>query len=101
MRLSLGPSRRTALQGFADIRFIRGQNLFPDSASSASQRLCGRNWFIGLKRELGLAAEYAWRAVVREDLADAGGEVLDEFGDHFARHPKTAGRTNTGGAVFF
>jgi hypothetical protein len=27
-------------------------------------------------------------------------EELDEFGDHFARHPKTAGRTKTGGPVF-
>ena len=55
----------------------------------------------GLKRELGLAAEHALRAAVREDLADGGGEVLDEFGDHCGGHPKTAGRTNTGGPVFF
>jgi hypothetical protein len=25
---------------------------------------------------------------------------LDEFGDHCGEHPKTAGRTNTGGSVF-
>ncbi len=32
--------------------------------------------FHGLKRKLGLAAEDAWRAAVREDLAEGGGEVL-------------------------
>jgi hypothetical protein len=25
-------------------------------------------------------------------------KTMDEFGDHFAEHPKTAGRTFTGGA---
>ena len=30
----------------------------------------------GLKRELSLAAEHAWRAAMWEDLADGGGEVL-------------------------
>lgn len=79
---------------------IRGQKLFTDSASSASQRLSGRNWFIGLKRELRFAAEHAWCAAVREDLAESGGEVLDEFGDNCGRHPKTVGRTTTGGAFF-
>jgi hypothetical protein len=74
--MKFGRSRRTALQGFADIRFICGQNLFPVSASPASQRLSGSNGFIGLKRELGLAAEHAGPGAVREDLADGGGEIL-------------------------
>jgi hypothetical protein len=26
---------------------------------------------------------------------------MDEFGDHFGEHPKTAGRTFTGGTDFF
>lgn len=53
-----------------------------------------------LKRELNLAAELAFGTTVQDASADGGGEVLNEFGDHFNRHPKTAGRTNTGGAVF-
>jgi hypothetical protein len=34
-------------------------------------------------------------------MADDCGQQGEKFGDHFARHPKTAGRTFTGGADFF
>jgi hypothetical protein len=35
------------------------------------------------------------------NAATSGAENLKEFGDHFGGHPKTAGRTFTGGADFF
>jgi hypothetical protein len=48
-----------------------------------------------------LSAEHAFGAALWEDLSDVSDEFLDEFSNHFARHPKTAGRTKTGGPVFF
>ena len=47
-----------------------------------------------------MTAEQAFGAALREDLPDVS-ELLDEFCNHFARHSKTAGRTKTGGPVFF
>jgi hypothetical protein len=37
-------------------------------------------------------------APLRKNLTDVCGELLDEFCNHFTRHPKTAGKTKTGGA---
>jgi len=34
-------------------------------------------------------------------LADRANEFLEDLSDHFGGHPKTAGRTFTGGADFF
>jgi hypothetical protein len=48
-----------------------------------------------------LAEELRFGAALRKDLPDVSDELLDEFCNHFARHPKTAGRTKTGGPVFF
>jgi hypothetical protein len=48
-----------------------------------------------------LAAELSFGAALRKDLPDVSEELLDEFSNHFTRHPKTAGRTKTGGPVFF
>ena len=45
------------------------------------------------------SASGSWRRW--EDLADGGDEDLDELSDHFGGHPKTAGRTFTGGSDFF
>jgi hypothetical protein len=51
--------------------------------------------------EFHLAAEVAWGLLPQVDGATEETEDLDEFCDHFDEHPKTAGRTFTGGAVFF
>ena len=51
--------------------------------------------------EFHLAAEVAWGLLPQVDGATDETEDLDEFGDHFREHPKTAGRTFTGGAHFF
>ena len=45
--------------------------------------------------------EGALRAGGVDGMADDCGQQGEKFGDHFARHPKTAGRTFTGGADFF
>ena len=50
--------------------------------------------------EFHLATEVAWGLLPQVDGATEETEDLDEFCDHFDEHPKTAGRTNTGGAVF-
>ena len=34
-------------------------------------------------------------------MADCANEFLEDLSDHFGGHPKTAGRTFTGGADFF
>jgi len=56
--------------------------------------------FDGSKRKLGLMSKPTLRAGVREDLADGDSDFLDDLSDHFGGHPKTAGRTFTGGADF-
>jgi hypothetical protein len=40
------------------------------------KRLFRNNWFMGLKRQLGLVAVHKTGAAEREDLADGGGDVL-------------------------
>jgi hypothetical protein len=35
-----------------------------------------------------LSAEHAFGAALRENLTDVRRELLDEFCDHFTRHPK-------------
>ena len=51
--------------------------------------------------EFHLAAEVAWGLLPQVDGATEETEDLDEFCDHFGEHPKTAGRTFTGGSDFF
>ena len=51
--------------------------------------------------EFHLSTEVAWGLLPQVDGTTDETEDLDEFGDHFAGHPKTAGRTFTGGADFF
>jgi hypothetical protein len=51
--------------------------------------------------EFHLAAEVAWGLLPQVDGATDETEDLDEFVDHFGEHPKTAGRTFTGGADVF
>jgi hypothetical protein len=53
------------------------------------------------KMEFHLSAEGAWGLLPQVDDATYETEDLDEFCDHFGGHPKTAGRTFTGGADFF
>jgi hypothetical protein len=52
----------------------------------------------GSKAKFRLVRGVACRAARREELADCANEFLEESSDHFGRHPKTAGRTFTGGA---
>ena len=51
-----------------------------------------------LESKFALAPEQAFRGLLRDKTPDEIVKTMDEFGDHFARHPKTAGRTFTGGA---
>jgi hypothetical protein len=51
--------------------------------------------------EFHLSAEVAWGLLPQVDGATEETEDLDEFCDHFGEHPKTAGRTFTGGPDFF
>jgi hypothetical protein len=51
--------------------------------------------------EFHLGAEVAWGLLPQVDGTTDETENLDEFGDHFAQHPKTVGRTFTGGTDFF
>jgi hypothetical protein len=53
------------------------------------------------KMEFHLSAEVAWGLLPQVDGATDETENLDEFCDHFDEHPKTAGRTFTGGPDFF
>jgi hypothetical protein len=53
------------------------------------------------KMEFHLSAEGAWGLLPQVDDATYETEDLDEFGDHFGGHPKTSGRTFTGGVDFF
>ena len=57
------------------------------------------------KQELALPLEAFLEGALRaggvDEMADDCGQQGKKFGDHFARHPKTAGRTFTGGPVFF
>jgi len=50
------------------------------------------------KMEFHLSTEVAWGLLPQVDGATDGAEDADEFCDHFGGHPKTAGRTFTGGA---
>jgi hypothetical protein len=62
------------------------------------------SWFLGggdSKMEFHLSAEVSWGLLPQVDGATEETEDLDEFCDHFGEHPKTVGRTFTGGAVFF
>jgi hypothetical protein len=52
----------------------------------------------GSKAKFRLVRGVACRAARREELADCANEFLEESSDHFGGHPKTAGRTFTGGA---
>jgi hypothetical protein len=54
--------------------------------------------FHGSKRKFDLVSKPALRAGGRENLADGDGEFLEDLSDHFDGHPKTAGRTFTGGS---
>jgi hypothetical protein len=53
------------------------------------------------KMEFHLSTEVAWGLLPQVDGATDETEDLDEFCDHFGGHPKTAGRTFTGGAESF
>jgi hypothetical protein len=53
------------------------------------------------KMEFHLSTEVAWGLLPQVNGATEETENLDEFCDHFGEHPKTAGRTFTGGADFF
>jgi hypothetical protein len=48
-----------------------------------------------------LAPKQAIRGLRRAKSPNEILKTMDEFGDHFGEHPKTAGRTFTGGTDFF
>jgi hypothetical protein len=51
-----------------------------------------------LESKFALAPEQAFRGLLRVKTPNEIVKTTDEFGDHFGEHPKTAGRTFTGGA---
>jgi len=76
----------------------------PRPSASAGDFPANTDWLKvvhGSKAKFRLVRGVACGAARREELAEYANKFLEESSDHFGRHPKTAGRTFTGGPDIF